>query len=243
MRTLLIDIETSPLLADVWGLWQNNVSLNQLHESSRMLCFAAKWLGEPYVEFWSEYHDGPGLMVDKAWSLLNEADVVMHYNGRRFDVPHLNREFLLAGLLPPSPFKHIDLLDTAKKVFKFPSNKLEYVSKALGLKGKVHHEGHALWTKVMAGDEAAWKRMETYNKRDVVLLEQLYKKLRPWITSHPSHAAFEGEHVCPRCGSDRLRKEGYAYTGQAKRQRYQCRKCGGWSQGTGSVSLVRLREA
>ena len=61
MKILAIDIETSPNLADVWGLWQQNVSLNQLRESTRMLCFAAQWQGSKRITFASEWGDGPDM--------------------------------------------------------------------------------------------------------------------------------------------------------------------------------------
>src|SRR5690348_2588211 len=127
MRTLAIDIETSPNLADVWGLWQQNVGLNQLRESSEMLCFAAQFEDEP-VQFYSSWDDGQVGMAAAAHRLLDEADAVLHYNGRRFDVPHLNREMLAAGFRPPSPFKQIDLLREVKSTFQFPSYKLAYVA-------------------------------------------------------------------------------------------------------------------
>jgi hypothetical protein len=230
VRTLLIDIETSPNLAHVWDLWNQNVGLNQLIESTEMLCFSAKWLGKEEIGFSSVYGDGKETMVHAAHMLLDMADVVMHFNGKSFDVPHLNREFLLAGLKPPSPYRQIDLLLAIRKQFRFPSNKLAYVSKALGLAGKVEHEGHVLWVKCLAGDSEAWARMETYNRQDVQLLEELYEHLQPWIPGHPSHGSFTGEDVCPACGSANLAKQGHAYTQMSRFQRYRCGDCGKWSR-------------
>lgn len=232
MKTLYLDIETTPNVADVWGLWQQNVALSQLRASTRLLCFGAKWAGER-TKFWSEFKDGPGEMVIAAHLLLDEADVIVHYNGKNFDVKHLNREFITAGLRPPSPFQQIDLLAVVKKNFSFPSNKLAYVSQALGLQGKVRHSGHELWVKCMAGDAKAWKDMERYCKRDVDLLPELHDVLRPWISNHPNHSLYSGEPgTCPNCGSDDLRREGHAYTSLGKYPRFQCRACGRWSQGT-----------
>jgi hypothetical protein len=172
------------------------------------------------------------IMVSKVWSLLDEADVVLTYNGTSFDLPYLNGEMLLAGMKPPSPYRQIDLLLAVRKQFKFPSNKLAYITEALGLEGKVKHEGFELWTKCMAGDPKAWKKMERYNKRDVTLLEELYELLQPWIPSHPSHAAFTGEHVCPACGSDDLKRRGFAYTAVSKFDQWLCSSCGKWSRST-----------
>lgn len=241
MRVLLLDIETSPNLAHVWGLWNNNVSLNQLQASTQMMCFAAKWLGEKPTYFLSEHKDGRPGMVLAAHALLDQADVVMHYNGKNFDVKHLNREFLEAGFTPPSPFKQIDLLLAVRKNFRFPSNKLQYVSTALGLAGKAKHEGHDLWVKCMAGDAAAWKRMEKYNRQDVLLLEELYEKLLPWIPSLPNRNLY-GDSGCPSCGSEDLYENGWAYTGASKFRQYRCGNCGTFFRGTKRHTGVELAQ-
>jgi len=249
MRLLTLDIETSPNLADVWGLWQQNVSLSQLRQSTRMLCFAAKWHGDKRVIFHSEHHgdwqDRRSIMVNAAWNLLNEAEGIIHFNGKRFDTPHLNREFVEAGLTPPSPYKQIDLCEVVKRVFKFPSNKLEYVSKQLGLKGKLQHTGHKLWVDCMAGDDKAWNLMRRYNKRDVVTTEELYDRLLPGIPAsmHPHVGLY---HKLPRstwpgCGSVDIKKDGFAYTSLSRFQRYECKACGTWSRGGKRLGGVDTR--
>ncbi len=109
MKILLLDIETSPNTAHVWGLWQQNVSINQLMESSYVLCYAAKWLDNEEVLFDSVHQSKPKKMLKGIHGLLNEADAVVHYNGTKFDIPTLNKEFLLHSYNPPSPYKQIDL--------------------------------------------------------------------------------------------------------------------------------------
>jgi hypothetical protein len=230
MNILLIDIETSPNLGYVWQLWNQNIGLSELAESGEMICFAAKWYRQPRIEFYSKWSDGLDGMSRNAWRLLDQADAVVHYNGKRFDVPWLQRGFLEFGMTPPSPFKQIDLLEVVRKQFRFPSNKLAYVSERLGVGGKVKHEGFDLWLKVMTDDTDARRRMRIYNMQDVKLLEPLYDKLQPWIPGHPSYGALEGMDVCPKCGSDALVREGYAYTASGKFQRFKCGNCGAWSR-------------
>lgn len=246
MRILAIDIETAPNLAHVWQLWgEQHIGLNQLMESGEVLCFAAKWVGEEGdVLFFSTFHHGKGRMVEAAHRLLDEADVVIHWNGKRFDVPWLNSEILLAGLAPPAPFKQLDLLDTVRSRFRFPSNKLDYVSNALGLAGKVKHEGHDLWVKCMAGDADAWGRMQAYNEQDTLLLEDLYYRLLPWITGHPSRHLYDGDPLaCPTCGGDSgFQRRGYYRTAAGKFPKIQCLDCHGYFRGTkreGKATTVR----
>lgn len=232
MKVLLIDLETAPNVAYVWGLFKENIPVARLISSGYTMCFSAKWLGEDELFFHSVQNTGRKEMLSIAYNLLNEADVVVHYNGTYFDVPTLNKEFIKEGFTPPSPYKQVDLLKTVREKFKFPSNKLEYVADALDLGQKYKHKGFELWTECMAGDPQSWAEMEEYNKQDVILLENLYIKLLPWISNHPNTAMYRsvGEHQCPNCGSTNLVKRGYARTLVSVYERFRCNNCGKWSR-------------
>lgn len=230
-KVLTIDIETSPNVADVWGLWNQNIGLNQLRESSRVLCFAAKWHDKKTVEFYSEENVGHEEMVKQAWRLLDEADIVVGYNTPAFDIKHLQREFILAGMTPPSPFKNVDLLRTARTQFRFPSNKLDYVGNILGLGQKVKHAGHDLWTRISRNESAAWKEMKVYNVQDVRLTEALFDYLGPWIKGMPHRSLWTGEYGCYSCGSANLEQSGYHMTPANVFVRLHCNDCGAWSRG------------
>jgi DNA polymerase elongation subunit (family B) len=235
MKILLLDLETAPNLVHVWGLFKQNIAISQIIDSSYVMCWAAKWLGEQEVMFGS-MRQGRKNMLKRLYKLMDEAEVLVHYNGNRFDVPTANKEFLLQGWAPPSTAQQIDLLKTARQKFKFPSNKLDYIAKALKVGGKTKHAGHELWVKCLNGDEQAWQEMENYNKNDVVLLEQVYYKLLPWIKSHPNVGVYSESISCPHCGGLHLNKRGFHYTQTMKYQRYQCKSCGAWSRakaGTG----------
>lgn len=201
-------------------------------ESSYVLSWAAKWAGDSGVVFDSVHQSRPKTMLKGIHALVSEADVVVHYNGTKFDMPTLNKEFLLYDIPPPAPYKQVDLLKQVRSQFRFPSNKLDYVAQRLGLGQKVKHEGHELWVACMAGDPEAWKRMEEYNKHDVVLLEKLYNKLLPWIKHHPNRNIFSEDRCCPTCGSTKLQKRGFNVTMTAQYQRYVCKDCRSWCQET-----------
>lgn len=238
MRILILDIETAPNLAHVWGLWKQDVGLPQLLEPGRVIAFAAKWYGDKKVEFRSDYHDGHEKMVMRAHALMSEADTIVHYNGTTFDIPWLHTEFVKAGLVPPAPHKDLDLLKVVKKQFRFPSNKLMFVTKALGLSGKLTHTGHQMWVDCLLGEpdekRKAWNLMRRYNKRDVVTTEELYTKLLPWVAGHPHMGLFiDSENpVCPRCESTNLQRRGSASARNYTYPRFQCQDCGGWSKGS-----------
>lgn len=241
-RILFVDIETSPNVVYTWGLWNQNIGLNQIIETTRMLCFAAKWAGDEDVQFFSEWQHGREGMVRAAWAALDNADVVVHYYGSRFDVPHLNREFIEAGLTPPSPYKQVDLKVAVAKRFKLPSNKLEFVSQVLKLDGKVKHEGFGLWKGVLDGEEGARRRMAVYNIRDVELLEEVYERLLPWIPGVPSRLLYGGDG-CPACGSPDIHLVGPYRTKLSAFAQYRCVDCGSFSRDSKRLYGVDIQEA
>jgi DNA polymerase elongation subunit (family B) len=233
VRILLLDIETSPMKVYAWGLYDQNIAINQIVEKGYTMCWAAKWFGAEEILFSSYHRNGKKPMLSKIWQLIDEADAIIHYNGTKFDMPTLNQEFILHDLPRPSPYKQIDLLRTARKQFRLPSNKLSYVSEYLGYGDKVKHKGMDLWRECMEGDEEAWKVMEEYNIRDVELLEKIYVRLLPWIDGHPNYGVYVDIHDsprCPRCGSHHLHRRGYSYTNTMRYQRLHCQDCGAWSR-------------
>ena len=243
LKLLTLDLETSPNVGHIWSLWKQNIGLNQLMQSGSVISFAAKWHGNKKVLFFSDHHDGHDVMIQAAHDLVSEADAVIHYNGTSFDMPWLHTEFLLAGLAPPKPYKNIDLLLTARKKFRFVSNKLDYVTKIVGLEGKVHHEGHTLWVKCLAGDDKAWSMMRKYNCADVVQTEELFDILRPWINGLPNPALYADSDTpsCERCGGTSLQRRGFAYTQLGAFQQFQCQTCKSWSRSARRHHGVDLR--
>lgn len=236
-KILILDIETFPMIVYTWGLWDQNVGLNQILENGKLAAWAAKWYkqrGVSYLDIRNE------TMLQTIWNLLDEADIVVHYNGQSFDIPTLNAEFLRAGLSPPSPYRQIDLFRVIKQEFRFPSNKLEYVALATQIGRKLATEGFKLWADCMKGDERAWSKMERYNRQDVRLTEKLYNVLRPWIRNHPSVAIFttteKGQLICPTCGGKHLEKRGLSRTNTMTYQRYHCLTCNKWSRGRTSAT-------
>lgn len=230
MKILAIDIETAPNTAHVWGLFKQTVGINQIMETGRVMCFAAKWVGEKKISFWSEHFDDHESVIRMAHALLSEADAVLTFNGEAFDLPTLNREFLKYGLAAPTPYASIDLLRVAKRRFRFVSNRMDHLAKELGLPRKLETRGHELWVECMAGDKKAWKEMRSYNIQDVVVLENMYHKLLGWIDTHPNLGLYvdADEPVCTNCGSDDLQSRGVQRNKTLSYQRFQCMDCGTW---------------
>lgn len=241
MKTLFLDIETSPNLAYCWGLFDQTIPITAIKESSSVLCWAAKWKGSRDIMFDSVHKSSKKQMLKGIHKLMDEADAICHYNGTRFDVPVLNKEFILTGMQPPAPSRDIDMLRTARSRFKFTSNKLDYVAQALGLGAKTKHTGYQLWVDCMAKDPKAWKLMEKYNKQDVVLLEKVHDRLLPWIKNYPNQNLYGMPDGCPTCGSKKMQRRGTAVSINVRYQRWQCLECGKWAKGEKDASHVKAK--
>jgi DNA polymerase elongation subunit (family B) len=155
LNVLIFDIETAPILAYVWGLHDQNVGLNQIYRDSYVIAWAAKWLGQPassviYRDLRNaknKFDDQP--LLKEMWRLLNKADVVITQNGRNFDSKRLNARFIIHGMRPPRPYQHWDTLQVSRRVAKFTSHKLEYMTDKVNTKyKKLKHKkfpGFELW--------------------------------------------------------------------------------------------------
>lgn len=233
-KLLTLDIETSPIDAYTWGIWQQNVNLNGgVKSPNRILSWAAKWEHEDETLFSSEWDHGQEDMIRMVYELVDEADAIIGYNSKGFDMKHLNREFIRQGFGPPSPYTNIDLLHKVKANFNFPSNKLDYVAGALGLGSKLENPGMPLWVGVLNGDKKCQQLMEDYNIQDVILTEQLYNHIQGWIGQHPNRALWldpapKGKHICPNCGGQHLYVKGYKRTRVLSYVQYQCQDCGSY---------------
>jgi hypothetical protein len=235
-KILALDIETAPMLANVWGLWDQNVGLNQIESDWHILSWCAKWVGDPASKtMYMDQRRAKNIEDDRKilegiWKLLDEADVILTQNGKAFDEKKLNARFILNGMKPPSSYKHIDTRQIAKKKFAFTSTRLEYMTSKLCKKyKKLSHKkfpGFELWRECMKGNLKAWKEMERYNRYDVLSLEELYTRLQPWDSSINFNIYHDSkERVCA-CGSKNIKRNGHFYSATGKYQRYKCMDCG-----------------
>lgn len=232
-KVLILDIETAPLRSYTWGLWKQNVGLNQIISDYYIISWAAKYLGEDEVfsdVLTSEeaiYEDDKRIMLN-LWKYLDDCDVVIAHNGVKFDIPKINTRFVLHNIIPPSPYKQIDTLLTARNIFGFTSNRLDYLATFFGFHGKEVTD-FTLWESCMIGDKTALRYMVLYNRNDVVILEKVYLKLRPFMRNHPNITLYidEAEMSCPHCGSKHINPiEGKYFMTQAVRyQAYRCDDC------------------
>lgn len=235
-KTLLLDIETSIMLVYTFQLGKQVIRHDQIYEDWRILCYTAKWLGENkvlYEEAREEKQEKE--ILKKLHKLLDEADIVITQNGTLFDAKRINTRMIYYNVNPPSPYRHYDIYRLVKRVANFSSKGLAYLTDKLCKKHKklIHQSfpGRNLWIECKKGNKKAWKEMKEYNKKDVLSMEELYYKLRPWAPeSFPKvYNLTNSINVCSTCGYKGQMKEGKPR--KAKKHWYRqdsCVKCGAW---------------
>lgn len=235
-RVLIFDIETFPMLVHVWQLGEQRVNLNQIVKDWSVAAWAAKWLGEPASK--TIYRDTScnkdvrydRNILDQLWKLLDEADIVITQNGKKFDSRKLNARFLEYGMKQPSPYEHLDTYKIADQAAEFTSHKLEYLTAKLNVKyKKLSHKqfpGLSLWDECLKGNRKAWAEMRRYNIHDVLSTEELYTKLRAWIPKSAPNVHNEG---CKVCGMS-MTKYGKRVMKGKMYQRLNCVSCGAWDR-------------
>ena len=238
-KTLCLDLEIAPRVAYVYG-WYDTSVLEEIRPPI-LLAVGWKWLGEKKAHCLS-LHDralvdpyNDKLLVNELWNLLDEANIVCAFNGNKFDIKQANTFFVRHNMTPPSPYKPVDPLVSAKRCFSFGCNKLDYLGKLLANEGKTETTYKDCWKDLLEGNKKersrASKLMKSYCSQDVEVLEKVYLKILPWMSNHPNMALYAGKpDICPRCGKQgSFRAKSYRRTGiQVNAIQYQCRECGAY---------------
>lgn len=231
LKVLLFDIETAPMRAYVWGRWNQNISLSETISEWFMLCWSAKWLGKDTViseKLTPEeaLKEDDKRITEILWDLINKADIVVAYNGKKADIKWMNTRFIIHGMNPPSPYLVVDPCATARSVFGFSSNKLDALAGYFGIEHKAE-TSFELWDRAVRGDKDSLDYMTYYCRKDVVILEKIYLKLRPWDKKHPNCATILKETICPICGSKNyINNDKKYFTASMAHYLYKCLDCG-----------------
>ena len=249
-KILLYDLEKSPIEAYAWGINKQRLNMSQIKTDWFLLAWSAKWLysadvmGDRITGEEALRRDDSRI-TKSLWELIDQADIIIGYNCKFADIPWMNTAFIKNGLNPPRSYQVIDPYDTAKKVFGFTCNKLDYVARYFGFETKMDTDME-LWKACCCGDEAALQYMSDYNKKDSAILEEVYLRLRPWMKNHPNITNFlEGsEYACSYCGSDDLEEipGKYYCTSVSRYKLYRCKDCGAIVRGRENLNVKGMKK-
>ena len=227
---LFLDIETLPIIAYTFETWGANITKDKIIKDWCVLSFAAKWLDDSRMitDILTLREIPPRddkRLCQHVWRLLDDADIVIAQNGRKFDIPKLNGRMWKHGMGPPSSYKIVDTMESAKKTFGLTYNSLDFLGEYRGAGRKLKTE-FDLWIKCDNGDKDSLVRMAEYNQRDVFLLEAVYNKMRPWIQNHPRMTIYDKViGVCPVCFGE-YKTIGVYTAAQKQYAEHRCLKCG-----------------
>lgn len=235
------DIETTPLLAWVWGRKPDYIPHDNIEQSWRIIC--ASWMTDDSNRVHTAVGDNgcDKNIILALYEMFGQADVLVHHNGDRFDYRRVVTRGSAHGLKPPPKPKTIDTLKQARKHFDLPSNKLGDIAEYFGLPGK-QQVGMKDFIACAKGDEEAIKKLVKYNRQDVKVQKEIYNKLKPYIDT-PNVTLYHNlpDGCCPKCGGADVKQRGRTFNATAAYKRYVCQSCGAWFRGKHAVKTAELR--
>ena len=207
IKRLFFDLETSPNIMFSWRAgYKINLTHDNIIKERAIICACYKWENEDkvYSIEWDKGDDKK--LVEELSKIIGEADEVVAHNGNKFDMKWFRTRNLIHGLPPLPSYKSVDTLTIARKYFYFNSNRLDYLGQILLGEGKVdvHYD---LWKRICLDNEpSAMREMVYYCKKDVELLERIYKKLAVYDTPKTHVGAYlkRDRWSCAHCGSENV---------------------------------------
>lgn len=229
-KRLFFDIETSPNIGLFWEAgYKKNIDYSNIIQERAIICICYKWEDdkEVYALQWDAKQNDKAMLI-KFVEVANTASELVGHNGDKFDLAWIRTRCLFHGIQMFPTYTTIDTLKVARSKFKFNSNRLNYIADYLGLGQKIKTEFN-LWKDILLKkDKVAMEAMIKYCKKDVVLLEKVFKHLNTHIEAKTHYGVLFGQYkgTCPECGSDDLVGAGTRTTATGVvKLRYQCKTC------------------
>jgi len=229
-RRLFFDIETSPNIGLFWEAgYKKNITTDNIIRERAIICICYKW--EDEKEVYSLQWDSKQCdktMLKKFIEVANTSNEMVGHNGDKFDLAWIRTRCLFHHIEMFPTYVTIDTLKIARSKFRFQSNRLNYIAEYLGLGNKIKTEFN-LWKDILLNkDKIAMEKMIKYCKKDVTLLEQVFKALRGHMTAKTHYGVVFGQDrgSCPECGSDDLIRNNQVVTATGlTRIQYKCKTC------------------
>jgi uncharacterized protein YprB with RNaseH-like and TPR domain len=231
MNILAWDIEASNLAAD-FGI---------------VLCVGFKEVGVGKPEVLNILNYAGKDLIAKEKKLLKDvsaklltADVWLYHFGMYYDLPFINTRLLYHNLpiLPPN-FSAIDTWKISRNRLKLRNNRLITISEFMGTEDEKNAIKPEQWIRALGGHSPSMDYIVEHCRRDVLVLEEVYNRLRPLVLDHPNRGLVDGRGGCSVCGEAKLQKRGFHITRTRKYQRYQCLSCGAWSKSVKPLEILR----
>lgn len=229
-RRLFFDIETSPNIGLFWQAgYKQRIDYSNIIKERAIICICYKW--EEEKEVYSLQWDAKQSdkkMLERFIEIAGQASELVGHNGDKFDLTWIRTRCLFHGLAALPNYVTIDTLKISRNKFRFNSNRLNYIADYLGIGRKIKTE-FDLWKKILLdSDKTSMEKMVKYCKKDVVLLEKVFTKLKGFVEPKFHYGVLFGQdrNSCPECGSDELVKVNSRTTATGlKKIQYKCNTC------------------
>jgi len=229
IKRLFFDIETSYIQYRRWKFGGDKyVNPDMIIRDSEIICISYKWQHDDKVHT-LDWRIGEKKMLKAFVKIMAEADEIIGHNGDRFDLKELRTRCIYHGVLMYPTYRTLDTLRKSRQYFNFSSNRLNYIGRFLNIGEKVDTGGIQLWIDVVENKSVkALENMIKYCERDVILLEDAYFVLSPFITHNNNFAVLTGgeKWECPECASSNVEMYRYYTTplGVVRRE-MKCNSC------------------
>lgn len=230
-KRLYFDIETSYMLCKTHYIGRKVfLDHRSIVRPAKIICICYKWEDNKRVEYltWDSKQEDKK-MLEAFIKVANQADEIVAQNGDKFDLPWLRTRCIFHRLPMFPKYTTVDTLKASRSYFRFASNRLDYVGGYLGL-GHKEKAGEELWDKITFENcQTSMRKMVKYCKRDVILLEDIYRVMKNYIPAKTHFGVKYGgiKRDCPECGSINVKvnKTNITSLGTKKHQ-LQCKDCG-----------------
>lgn len=236
-RRLFFDIETSPNIGLFWEAgFKKNIDYSNIIKERAIICICYKWEDEREVHSltWDKKQDDKK-MLEAFIKVADQANELIGHNGDKFDLAWIRTRCLFHKIDMLPKYITIDTLKIARSKFRFNSNRLNYIADFLGIGQKIKTE-YSLWKDILLNKDAiAMDKMVKYCKKDVELLEKVYKELNNHIDSKTHYGVVFGQYkgTCPECGSEELIKHSRQILASGViKLIYKCNTCGKYHRKT-----------
>lgn len=236
MRRLFFDIETSFNLCAVWKPgYQITVPHDAIIKEAAIMCIAYKWSDQKkvyHLEWDAKQNDKS--ILQKFIKISEQADELVGHNGDNFDLKWIRTRCFFHNIPMMPNYTTVDTLKQARSGFRFNSNKLDYINKYIGGKGK-NHTSFDLWKEIVLNNsKKSMKLMTDYCKMDVIILEEIFNRMSPYIKHKSSIADYKCN--CPNCNSENMGVSSYKTNAAGtKYVQLQCKDCGKYNKVTAST--------
>jgi len=233
-KRLFYDIETSFCKGHFWrpGYGQN-ILPHQITDYAKIISIHWKWEGKDKVHNldWGLKKQCDKKMLEIFVKEMEKADEIITHNGKRFDTPWIRTRCVKHGIPISHVYNEMDTYKWCKKYLNLPSNSLAEACKYFNLEAKKDAGGIKTWIDVIyKKSKESLKHLLYYGDGDIISLEALFHKLRPYTNPNMHYSVLKGgnKFECPECSG--LGKWHKTYTTRAGTiQHYMlCRdkKCG-----------------